>query len=124
MPKDRWLSLGDKTTTIWDSIDDKFKNVVLGYTTSSPSTSSFTPHCSKTPTTLLNKSTSKSRKALLHEFIDTFGNELEEAPEEATAGDAPLSVDLDPDPPADLLINAAKGSSPNPLPPGGYIQEF
>jgi hypothetical protein len=38
--------------------------------------------------------------------------------EETIADDVPLSVDLEPDPPADLLINAAKGSNPNPLPPG------
>jgi hypothetical protein len=67
---------------------------------------------------LFNKSTSKSRKELLHEFLEAFDNELEAAPEEATADDIPLSANLELDPPADLLINAAKGSSPNQLPPG------
>jgi hypothetical protein len=51
-----------------------------------------------TPNTSSNKSAFKSRKALLHEFIDIFGNELEEVQEEATADDAPLSADLEPDP--------------------------
>jgi hypothetical protein len=57
-------------------------------------------------------------KALLHEFLEAFGDELEEIPAEAPADDASLSADLKPDPPADLLINAAKGSSPSTLPPG------
>jgi hypothetical protein len=54
----------------------------------------------------------------LHKFIDVFGDKLEEVQEEATADDAPLSSDLEPDPPADLLINAVKGSTSTPLPPG------
>jgi hypothetical protein len=37
MPKERWLSLDDKTKSIWDSIDDIYKNFILGYTSSSPS---------------------------------------------------------------------------------------
>jgi hypothetical protein len=37
MPKEQWLNLDDKTKTIWDSIDDKYKNIILGYTSSSPS---------------------------------------------------------------------------------------
>jgi hypothetical protein len=65
MPKDRWISLDGKTKAIWDSIEDKFKNIILGYTTSFPHTSSFTPRRGKTPTTLFNKPTSKSQKALL-----------------------------------------------------------
>ena len=100
MPKDRWISLDDKTKAIWDSIEDKFKNIILGYTTSSPHASSYTPHRGKTPTASSFKS--KARKALLHEFIEAFDDELEETPEEVTADDAPLSADLEPDPPADL----------------------
>jgi hypothetical protein len=68
---------------------------------------------------LFNKSSSKSRKALFHKFLKAFDNALEEAPEEAIADDILLSADLEPDPPVDLLINATKGSNPNPLPPGG-----
>jgi hypothetical protein len=30
----------------------------------------------------------------------------------------PTSADLEPDPPSDLLINAAKGTNPTPIPPG------
>jgi hypothetical protein len=82
-----------------------------------PHTSSFTLRHGKPPHTSINKSSSKSRKALLHEFLEAFGDDPEEAPE-ATADDIPLSAELDPDPPADLLINATKGSSPNQLPPG------
>jgi hypothetical protein len=51
MPKDRWISLDDKTKAIWDSIEDKFKNIILGYTTSSPHISSHTPRLGKTPNT-------------------------------------------------------------------------
>jgi hypothetical protein len=109
MPKDQWISLDSKTKVIWDSIEDKFKNIISGYTTSSPHTSSFTPCRGNTPNTLFNRPSSKSRKALLHEFLEAFGDELEEAPEEAIADDAPLSADLEPDPPADLLINAERG---------------
>jgi hypothetical protein len=118
MPKDRWISLDGKTKAIWDRIEDKFKNIILGYTTSSPHTSSFTPRHCETPHTSFNKSSSKSRKELLHEFLEAFDDELEEAPEEAIADDVPLSADLEADPPVDLFINAAKGSNPNPLPPG------
>jgi hypothetical protein len=113
-----WVSLDDKTKAIWDSIEDKFKNIILGYTTSSPHTSSFTPRRGNTPNTSSNRPASKSRNALLHEFLEAFGDELEKAPEEAIADDTPLLADLKPDPPADLLINAANGSNPNPLPPG------
>jgi hypothetical protein len=35
MPKDKWLSLDDKTNAIWDSIDDKYKSITVGYTPSS-----------------------------------------------------------------------------------------
>jgi hypothetical protein len=118
MPKDRWISLDDKTKVIRDSIEDKFKNIIFGSTTSSPHTSSYTPRHGKTPNTSFNKSSSKSRKAILHKFLQAFDNELEEAPEEVIADDFPLSADLEPDPPVNLLINSAKGSSPNPLPPG------
>jgi hypothetical protein len=109
MPQDRWLSLDDKTKAIWDSINDKFKNIILEYTTSPLPISSFIPWRGKPPNTSFNKSTSKSRKALLHEFLEAFDAELEETPEDATADDAPISVDLEPDPPADLLINSSKG---------------
>jgi hypothetical protein len=61
MPKDRWISLDDKTKALWDSIEDKSKNIILGYTTSSPYVSSYTRRRSKTPTTLSSKS--KARKA-------------------------------------------------------------
>jgi hypothetical protein len=43
----------------------------------------------------------------LHKFIDAFGDELEEVQE-----------DLEPDPHANFLINAVKGSTSTPLPPG------
>jgi hypothetical protein len=118
LPRDIWMNLDDKTKAIWDSIDHKFKNVILGYTPPSLPTSSFTPRRGKPPNTSFNKSTSKSRKAFLHEFLEAFNDYLEEAQEEATSDDVQLSADLEPDPPSDLLINAAKGSTSNQLPSG------
>jgi hypothetical protein len=56
MLKDRWLSLDDKTKTIFDSIDDKFKDIILKCTPSSSPTSSFTPRRGKRP----NASSTKS----------------------------------------------------------------
>jgi hypothetical protein len=58
--KDRWISLDDKTKAIWDSIEGKFKNIILGCTTSSPHSPSFAPCRGKPPYTSFNKSTSKS----------------------------------------------------------------
>jgi ribosomal protein S17E len=97
MPKDRWISLDDKTKATCDSIEDNFKNIILGYTTSSPHTSSFTPHRGKPLNTSFNKSTSKSRKALLHKFIDAFGDELEENQQRPQLM-TPRSQQLEPDP--------------------------
>jgi hypothetical protein len=62
MLKDRWLSLDDKTNPFWDSIEDKFKNIILGYTPSSSPTSSFTTCHGKPSNTPSNKSPFKSRK--------------------------------------------------------------
>jgi hypothetical protein len=83
MPKVRWFSLDDTTKAIWDSIEDKFKKIILVYTTSSPHTSSFAPRRANTPNTSFNKPSSKSKKAVLHEFLKAFDDELEEASEEA-----------------------------------------
>jgi hypothetical protein len=112
MPKDRWLSLDDKTRAIWLSIDDKFKNIILGYTSSTPSNPSISTHSGKTPSKFSTKPPFKSRKAYLHD--QAFSNKLEDVQEES-ADDTPKSADLEPDPPADLLINAAKGTSSTSL---------
>jgi hypothetical protein len=66
MPRDRWMNLDDKSKSIWDSIDDKFKNIILGYTLPSSPTPSFTPHRGKPPNTSFNRYAPKSRKVLLH----------------------------------------------------------
>jgi hypothetical protein len=114
MPKERWLSLDDKTKAIWDSIDNKFKNIILGYTVSSPSFLT----CSSKP---LPKSTTKppfsSHKAFLNKMLQELGESDEEVHED-TAEEVPTSADLEPDPPLDPLINAAKGTNTTPLPPG------
>jgi hypothetical protein len=67
MPKDRWLSLDDKTRTIWDSLDDKYKNFILGYITSTSTSSSVSTQNGKTPHKFSTKPPFKSRKAYLHD---------------------------------------------------------
>jgi hypothetical protein len=114
IPKERWLNLDDKTKTIWDSIDDKFKNIILGYTTSSPS---FPTRSGKTPPKSPTKPPLSSRKAFLNKMLQALGDSDDEAQED-TAEEVPTSTDLEPDPPSDLLINAAKGTNAPPLPPG------
>jgi hypothetical protein len=44
--------------------------------------------------------------------------ESDEEVHEDTAEEVPTSADLEPDPPLDPLINAAKGTNTTPLPPG------
>jgi hypothetical protein len=103
-----------KPKSIWDSIDDKFKNIILGYTSSSPS---FPTRNGKPPPKIRTKPPYKSCKAFLHDFLQAFGDELEEVQED-TAEEVQMSADLEPDPPLDLLIIAAKGTNSTPLPPG------
>jgi hypothetical protein len=50
-------------------------------------------------------------------MLQALGDSEEEAQED-TAAEVPISADLEPDPPSDLLINAAKGTNTTPLPPG------
>jgi hypothetical protein len=90
MPKERWLNLDDKTKTIWDSIDDKYKNVILGYTSSSPS---FPTRSGKPPPRSPSKPPFSSRKTFLHEMIQAFGDSDEEDQED-TAEEVPMSADL------------------------------
>jgi hypothetical protein len=117
IPKDRWMSLDDKSRAIWDSIDDKFKNIMLGYTSSTPSNPSISTHSGKPPFKYSTKPPNKSWKTYLHDLLEAFSDELEDVQEES-ADDTPKSADLEPDPPADLLINAAKGTNSTSLPPG------
>jgi hypothetical protein len=50
-------------------------------------------------------------------MLQALGDSDDEAQED-TAEEVPTSTDLEPDPPSDLLINAAKGTNATPLPPG------
>ena len=50
-------------------------------------------------------------------MLQALGDSDDEAQED-TAEEFPTSADLEPDPPSDLLINAAKGTNATPLPPG------
>jgi hypothetical protein len=114
MPKEQWLNLDDKTKTIWNIIDDKYKNIVLGYTSSSPS---FPTRSGKLPPKSPTSPPFSSRKAFLNEMLQVLGDSDKEAQED-TAEEVPTSADLEPDPPSDLLTNAAKGTNSTPLPPG------
>jgi hypothetical protein len=114
MPKERWLSLDDKTKAIWDSIDNKFKNIILGYTTSSPSF----PTCSgKPPPKSPTKPPFSSCKAVLNEMLQALGDSDEEAQGDI-AEEVPTSADVEPDTLSYLLINAARGTNTTPLLPG------
>jgi hypothetical protein len=50
-------------------------------------------------------------------MLQALGDSDEEVQED-TAEEVPTSADLQPDPPSDLLISAAKGTNTTPLPPG------
>jgi hypothetical protein len=119
MSTDKWFGIDQKTKNLWDQIDDKYKSIILGYT--KPSTSS--PFSSKPPSKPYFP-TKPRRNINLHEmsayeFLQVHSHELKPDPEP----DEAISEDLqpeeaEPDPSDTLLINAAKGSRPNPLPPG------
>jgi hypothetical protein len=119
MPKDKWFGIDRKTKDLWDQIDDKYKSVILGYT--KPSTSS--PFSSKPPSKPFFPT--KPRRNINHhemsayEFLQVHSHELEPDPEPdgTTSEDLPAE-EVEPEPSDTLLINAAKGSRPNPLPPG------
>jgi hypothetical protein len=123
MPKDKWFGIDQKTKELWDQIDDKYKAVISGYT--KPSTSS--PFSSKPPSKPPSKPSfpNKPRRNInLHEmsayeFLQVHSHELEPDPEpdETIPEDLPAE-EVNPEPSDTLLINAAKGSRPSPLPPG------
>jgi hypothetical protein len=119
MPKDKWFGIDQKTKDLCVQIDDKYKSIILGYT--KPSTSS--PFSSKPP--IKPSFPTKPRLSInLHEmsayeFLQVHSHELEPDPEpdEAISEDLPAE-DAEPAPSDTLLITAAKGSRPSPLPPG------
>jgi hypothetical protein len=82
-----------KQKTIWDSIDDKYKNIILGCTSSSPSF--HTRSGSKPPPRSPSKPPFSSRKAFLNEMLQAFGDSDEEDQED-TAEEVPTSADLEP----------------------------
>jgi hypothetical protein len=119
MPKDKWFGIDQKTKDLWDQIDDKYKSIILGYT--KPSTSS--PFSSKPPSKppFPNKlrCNINLHEMSADEFLQVNYHELEPDPEpdETTSEDLPTE-EADSEPSDTLLINAAKGSRPSPLPPG------
>jgi hypothetical protein len=99
-------------------IDDKYKSVFLGYTKSS------SPVPSRPSSKPPFPPRQQRRNINLHEmsafeFLQVHTHELEPdlTPDETNNEDSP---DIEPDPESSgtLLINAAKGSRSNPLPPG------
>jgi hypothetical protein len=94
MPKERWLSLDDKTESIWDSIDDKYNNINLGTHHLHP----LFPLVAVTPPKSPTKPPFKSRKAFLHNILQAYGDDGKEA-QEYTAEELLTSADLEPDPP-------------------------
>jgi hypothetical protein len=123
MPKDKWFGLDQNTKDLWDEIDDKYKAVILGYTKSSSSS----PFPNKVP--IKPPFPPKPRRNInLHEmsayeFLQVHSHELEPEPEvEETTIDESTNEVVDSESPDTLLINAAKGSRSNPLPPGDIRQ--
>jgi hypothetical protein len=110
MPKDKGFGIDQKTKDLWDQIDDKYKSIILGYT--KPSTSS--PFSGKPPSCNINL-----HEMSAYEFLQVHSHELEPDPEpdEAISEDI-QTEEAEPEPSDTLLINAAKGSRPSPLPPG------
>jgi hypothetical protein len=75
MPKEWWLSLDEKNA-IWDSIDDKFKNIILSYTSSSPS---FPSRSGKPPRKSPTKPPFSSCKAFWNEMLEALGDSDEDS---------------------------------------------
>jgi hypothetical protein len=122
MPKDKWFSLDQKTKDLWDQIDDRQKSIILGYMQPPSPSSLFNKGTKKPPNH--SKFPPPRRNVNLHEvsaydFLQANIHDLhtmddiDEVQENNESTDAP-----DPEPPDTLLINAAKGSSSNQLPPG------
>jgi hypothetical protein len=109
MPKDIWLSLDDKTKAIWDSIDDKFKNIILGYTPSTSPTSSFTPHRGRPPNTSSINLLSNPGRRFYMNFLSHSATNLKKFKKKPQLMMPHYQLTFYPIPPADLLINAAKG---------------
>jgi hypothetical protein len=118
LTKDKRFGIDQKTKDLWDQIDDKYKSIILGY--SKPSTSS--PFSGK-PLSRPSFPT-KPRDINLHEmsayeFLQVHSHELEPDPEPDEAiSEVVQTEEAEPEPSDTLLINAAKGSRPSPLPPG------
>jgi hypothetical protein len=122
IPKDKWFGIDQKTKDLWDQIDDKYKSIILGYT--KPTTSS--PLSSKPPSkpsfpTKPHRNINRNinlHEMSAYEFLQVHSHELEPDPEpyEAIYEDV-QAEEAEPEPSDTLLINAAKGSHPSPLPP-------
>jgi hypothetical protein len=119
MPKDKWFGLDQHTKDLWDQIDDKYKSAILGYTKSpiSPPFDNRPP--SKPPFTTKLRRNVNLHEMSAYDFLQAHVHELEpeSAPDEIVQDEIQTSEE-DHEPSDKLLINAAKGSRPSPLPPG------
>jgi hypothetical protein len=109
---------------IRDQIDDKYK-VILGYTKpSSPSPFSSKPS-SKPPFHTNHVANINLHEMSTYEFLQVHSHEHKPDPEpdEAIHDDLPAE-EAEPEPSDTLLINAAKGSRPSPLPPGDIVMFY
>jgi hypothetical protein len=102
---------------VWNR--SKYKAVILGYT--KPSTSSPFPNKppSRPPFPTKPRRNINLHEMSAYEFLQVHSHELEPDPEPDRTITEDLTTDETESEPSDtLLINAAKGSRPNPLPPG------
>jgi hypothetical protein len=119
IPKDKRFGLDQKTKNLWDQIDDKHKSDILGYTKSSISSPFSSKPPIKSPLPPKQRHNIDFHEMSAYEFLQVHIHELEPypTPDEAIIED-PQAKEAEPEPSDTLLINAAKGSRPNPLPPG------
>jgi hypothetical protein len=117
MPKDKWFGLDQKTKDLWDQIDDKYKSVILGYTKSSSPSPFRTP--SKPPFPPKQSRGINLHEMSAYEYLQEYSHELEPdpTPDEITNEESQVD-EIQSESSDTLLVNAAKGSRPSPLPPG------
>jgi hypothetical protein len=118
MPKEKWFGIDQKTKDLWDKIDDKYKSVILGYTKTSTSSSFSSRPPSKPPFLPKQRRNVNLHEMSAYDFLQAHSHELdpEPIPDESVLEEPP--DDTEQESSDTLLINAAKGSRPSPLPPG------
>jgi hypothetical protein len=128
MPSDKWYGLDAACKAIWDQLDDKAKSIILGYTKPEPQQARFPTNTSNflRPPDSQSSKTPFKPQVNLHD-ISAYDFLLANIHDVAPSGDdldpdVLVSEDNDPRSSEDTnhmgLINAAKSSGTDHLPPG------